>query len=428
MRYKIPQNLLYNDYFRLVKKLNPDLKDINVLQPGQLLRMPMPSRVKMKYSSEKHNLFEPKVTPKKSTSAHGSKILAKDLGKIFLDIGEEWINSGEHYIPFKSGGHVQLSAASFPILYLRNGLVVIIDLEDRLPVSIEKAIRANWRNYRVVHLRKNDDIKSALEKIFEVCGYQEIRKAGEPLRLPGYVELDISGDWILSPSGGLRGEKEKYVVIHLVSDNGSKTPSNIKRYLMRRGIKVVDFPAAETAPILETRDIKPIILGTNPLSLIEKLLKGMGFSFSSQTEIPVYQSHNGIRVVIKADVLLKVEQKDAIIDVSGLSPGIVSLLNEHRFRYLSLAGIDDPMEIVVKILDFLHIPFASGVHHFLITGGDNRERISIGIPGVTFSKSKLTKMIVISHELPREVNMILSRKNYRIFVLNTYSQPLTRNN
>ena len=72
--------------------------------------------------------------------------------------------------------------------------------------------------------------------------------------------------------------------------------------------------------------------------------------------------------------------RDAIIDLTGLGPDILSMLQEHQFRVLSLAGEKDPAAAVSKTLSFLGVRFDSQRHSFSATSRGESRNILVTIP------------------------------------------------
>jgi len=75
--------------------------------------------------------------------------LSKQLAEFFALLGEEWISTGEHFIPLKAGGQLNLKAEPFPS-WPWHGQRVIVDLHRELPEKMAQVIAANWDNYNVV--------------------------------------------------------------------------------------------------------------------------------------------------------------------------------------------------------------------------------------------------------------------------------------
>ncbi|MCJ7596523.1 MAG: LysM peptidoglycan-binding domain-containing protein, partial [Desulfobacterales bacterium] len=176
--YQVPDRELHDEYLHLLKRLNPEIEDLNLIHPGQVVRLPI-------YHAELVRVpIEPVKPPAPSSEAPQDAdltALSRQLMDIFTLLGEEWVNTGEHFIPLKSGGQINLKADTFPILNLSNGIRVVVDLHNNLPENMAELISSSWENYRIVHLGKGDNLRAALDKILSLCNYQKIYRDGEPL-------------------------------------------------------------------------------------------------------------------------------------------------------------------------------------------------------------------------------------------------------
>jgi LysM repeat protein len=423
-RYNIPNEDFYDEYIELFKKMNPTIKDLNNLHAGQVVKLPVYSTgiatepIEQAFSPVpvEHMEIEKKGSSKKANS------LINDLGKIFAEMGEEWIQTGDHFLPIESMGSINIKAASFPIMYLQNGLRVIVDLNNELPKDIGSLIQSTWANYRIVHLKEKEDLRSAIAKILSMCNYSKVYEKGEPLELKGDMNFRVTGDWIVSFPGNGSESKPNYVVINLIDDYTEPTSWLVKRLMEREGVKIIDYPPRDnTYPGgIEASDI--LEGGTDPFSLVERLLALTNHNFSTQIEIPVYQSHKAdLRVNINVDFFLRIGASDAIIDLTGLTPQIVSFLEEHQFSYLSLSAEKDPLELVAKTLEFLNVQFGNGQHSFVVAEKDSWRNIQFTLPGITFVDPTGKAIIATPADLRRELAALLSQKGYRILELSSIS-------
>jgi LysM repeat protein len=418
--YNIPNEDFYDEYIELFKKMNPTIKNLNDLYVGQVVKLPVyspgsaPKPVRQAFSPKP---AEPMEIEKQEVSTRADT-LTNGLGKIFAEMGEEWIQTGDHFLPIESMGSININAESYPIIYLQNGLRVIVDLNNELPKEIGSLIQSAWANYRIVHLMEKEDLRSALAKILSMCNYPKIYEKGEPLELKGDMNFRVTGDLIVSfPNNGSTG-KPNYVVINLIDNYTEPTSLLVKRLMEREGVKIIDYPSREkTYPIgMEESDI--LEGGTDRFSLVERLLALTKHNFSTQIEIPVYQSHKAdLRVNINVDFFLRIGESDAIIDLTGLTPQIVSFLKEHQFSYLSLSGLEDPLELVAKMLEFLKVKFGNGEHSFVIAEKDSWRNIQFTLPGITFADPAGKTIIATPADLQNELAALLSQKGYRILGL-----------
>ena len=241
--YNIPNEDFYDEYIELFKKMNPTIKDLNDLHAGQVVKLPVysPGTARKPIVAA----FSPKpverVEIEKEEVSKEANTLGNDLGIIFAEMGEEWIQTGDHFLPIESMGSINIKAASFPIIYLQNGGRVIVDLNNELPKDIGSLIQSTWANYRIVHLMEKEDLRSALGKILSMCNYAKVFEKGEPLELKGDMNFRVTGDLIVSfPENGSKG-KPNYVVINLIDNYTEPTSWLVKRVMERKGVKIIDI-------------------------------------------------------------------------------------------------------------------------------------------------------------------------------------------
>jgi hypothetical protein len=410
-RYNIPKDELYGKYLELAKKLNPSISDLNTIYPGQIIRLPI-------YSPQiVRKPIESVVSPKPERMDERITPLARDLSLIFSELGEEWVQTGKHFIPLKSGGQANLEAISYPIINLRNGLCIIVDLNNKLPAKMARLIGSDWDNFRVVHLLEKDDLVSALDKIFRLCGYAKVFKSGEPLIPKRDIELRITGNWIVIPSDTRTENKPVAIVINLLEENAPKTPRGIKDYLASLGIKIVDFPPGDDTPE-KTDQVATLYGGSDFLSLVGSVLNLVGQPYSTGVEIPLNEEQKSdFKLIAKPDFLLKNKGKDAIIDVTGLASEIASPLKERGFLILSLASEKYPLDITKRLLGFLDIEFDAGPHSFMATARPITKNIKLTVPGIVFSDSQGDRILATPINLPEEIKVFCSNKGYKILAL-----------
>ncbi len=414
-RYDITLKKMYAEYLELVKQLNPAIKDLDLIYPGQKIRLPIycPEVIRRPIAAA--------MSPERKKS---SSLLARDLSSIFLEIDEEWIQAGRHFIPLKSGGQIDLKAISFPIINLKNGRRVIVDLNGKLPDEMTRIIESNWKNYQVVRLGEKDNLKSSLDKILRACNYPRVFKKGEPLQLGADIPLKITGDWIVTLPKTSSYKGVNFVVIDLIEDYRHHTPRVIKDYLKKSGVQVIDYPPADDIGLNANVSADILDSAGDPSSLIESLLNLTKQPYSTNVEIPAFQGQKtDFKLIVQADFLMKIKGSDAVIDLTGLDPEIISLLNEHEIMVLSLAREKNPLAMVARTLDFLGIQSYSGPQTFMAAAGDDSRNITFELQGVIFSDPGGNDIFVTPLDLPHEIAIFLSQKGYTIFVLPNRARP-----
>jgi len=354
--FKMPEKFLYHDYLGMVKKLNPSIENLNMIYPGQIVRLPIYSpqivRLPIKTSQPPEPVKgETKPAPEEvkqvSEEVKADLItLSRQLGEIVNQMGEEWVQTGQHFIPLKSGGQINLKADTYPIINLSNGNRVIVDVHHVLPEEMARLIVSNWENYKIVNLTQDDTLRSAFGRILQACGYYEVHKYGEPLELAGDIPIQITADWIIKRVAGSPDGKGKMIMITITDSHASETPREIKDYLENLGIIAIDYPSADKPVDEPGYKVEILKASQNKTELVKMLLNLTGWQFGTDIEIPIYrQEGTDYNLVIKADFYMVINGRESIIDVTGLGPEIISLLREHKFSVISFSQENDPSVI-----------------------------------------------------------------------------------
>jgi hypothetical protein len=424
-RYSLRDEQINESYLQILARLNPDIENLDRIYPGQLVRLPIytPQIVRMPIKRERppRPLETAQATaappPPPPEQPKGPHALNQQLMEFFALLGEEWISTGEHFIPLKAGGQVNLKAEAFPILSLGNGQRVIVDLHRELPEKMAQVIAANWDNYRVVQLKSNEDLRGALNKILAACEYYKIYRQGEPLEMQGDFTLQVSADWIIQTLE----DRSRTLLINLADKSGSRLPPELRSFLTNLGVKSIEYPPSQQnppEPAAPAARSDVLILGKDKGSVIESILNLTGQTFTRDVQMPLIQGQkSGVSLMIKADFFLYVDGKDSIIDFTGIGPDIVPLLKEYKVSVLSLANEEDPALVLSRTLDFIGVKFDSKPHPFTTGGKEDSRNLKLTIPGIVF-RDKIGQNVFASPlRLPDDIAGFLSRRGYKVLSL-----------
>ena len=424
-RYSLRDEQINEAYLQILGRLNPDIGNLDRIYPGQVVRLPIytPQIVRMPIKREKPS--RPVETAQAPAAAppppperpKAPPALSKQLAEFFALLGEEWISTGEHFIPLKAGGQLNLKADAFPILSLGNGQRVIVDLHRELPDKMAQVIAANWDNYSVVRLKGDEDLRGALNEILAACEYYKISKQGEPLEMQGDFTLQVRADWIIQTSE----DKSRTLLINLGDKSGSRIPPELRSFLTNLGVKSIEYPPSQQSapePAAPAVNSNVLFAGKDKAAVIESVLNLTGQTFTRDVEMPVIQGQkSGVSLLIKADFFLYVDGKDSIIDFTGIGADIVPLLKEYKVSVLSLANEEDPAQIVSRTLEFIGIKFDSKPHPFTAGGKEDSKNFKLTIPGIVFRDNHGQNVFVSHLRLPDDIAGFLSRRGYKVLSL-----------
>lgn len=416
--YQIPPKKMYDDYLKLVRQINPSIQNIDKIYPGQTVRLPIYSpevvRVPIKKSvepekSEDREKPEPVYTPNP---------LTHDLAAVVTEIGEEWIDTGEHFIPLKTGGQINLKASSFPIINQKNGHRVIVDLDHKLPPKMGRLIESSWENYGVVTLQAEDDLRTAVGKIIKECRFPQVSGSGSPMTMGKFISLKIVGDWIIHLPKTTEDDAVNAVVINIKDKSQPDIPGTIKDYLAGLGVKLIDYPSQNDATAAWTDTVETLSAGTNSASLVQCVLDLTGRPYVKDAALPAFQTQKAdVRMVIQADFQLNQKGKTAVIDLTGLEKEVISLLREQGYATLSLAEEKNGTKMISKICEFLGIPVNQGPHLFKAIPGPDTRNVILTLSGTVFKDADGESILATRVALPQAVKAFLYQKGYRVMTL-----------
>jgi len=436
-KYASPDMAFCEEYLQAVKKLNPNIENLNLIYPGQKIRLPLYSPEVLRMPIEDKppppapaavEMPELDMEPPPESVIQISSVeeirhpLRDRLGRLFKILGEDWIQRGQHYIPLKGQGEINLRADAYPMIDLSNGLKVIVDLQKAMPGRMAGLIESSWDNYRIVHLDEGDDLRSALGRILPECGLGTILKPGEPLHLGDEIPLRLSADWIIRKTGAMGGPEDA-VMITLLDEGTPPTPEPIKSYLAKRGVQVVDFPPGAAASPLPRPSPRTVTLaGTTPRDLLEGLLDLMGLDYLRNVEIPVYGKKDSAdyNLFVKADYLLEIDGHKFMLDLTGVGSDLINLMRERDMSYLHLREEGEPLTLVRRILEFLNLQFTGSPLDFMASERDELRNIRVSIQGVAFFDKSGRHLLATQLLLPEEITQLAAGKGYQILKISYF--------
>ncbi len=434
-KYEDPDGNFLDRYLNAVRRLNPAIQDLNVIRPGQVIRLPVfsPEMVRMRIPEPQEGMKEPQpdedmpemdlapppdATVQMGPTSESPDPLRDDIGRLVSLLGEGWIQRGQHYIPLKGQGEVKLRADTYPMIDLSSGLKIIVDLHHTLPGDMATLIEKTWDHYRIVHLEKGYGLREALDRILPECNLGTFLGRGEVFHLGGNLQVKLTADWILHrPETG--GNREAVTMITLLDKRTPPTPEPVRAYLARQGVNVVDFPPPREPIPGFPQPLPELNPGPGLHGLVEMLLELNRLDFMRNVELPIYEKEQGadFNLFVKADYLLEKDGEKFLLDLTGVGSDVIALLRERNLSYLSLAGETSEIQAASRILEFLSIPFEPAPLDLAATQRDGYQNIRIRVPGAVFRDHAGRLILATGLDLPEEIRGLLASQGYRVLRL-----------
>jgi hypothetical protein len=225
--YRIPPDR-YKNYIESIKSLNPEIKDINRIYPGEVIIIPeLPL---------KNNLILNKNISISHKRDYYIKPSKDRVFELFSKLNED-IDSGDISIPIFKNGKIKINGKTYPTIKLRNGKIIILDFDNKISSSLRKIIEKYLKGSEIV--RVEGPMKNFINNILNISGYYSVRK-NDKIILGEKAKIIINCDFIVEKSrnsiiGG------KIYIINLAMNSSSYLPQNLIDYLESREFRVIEI-------------------------------------------------------------------------------------------------------------------------------------------------------------------------------------------
>ena len=366
--------------YRLIRKLNPEIPDLNRLPAGQTLRLPpAPARSAVSPAAP----LETAARTTEKSDAVTAAIPDSLFGIIRPIIGRMRgmvTATGSYFIPLQETTQVTIDCSQIPVVELDDGTTVLLDYGDRLSENLKKLIRQSWKNYAFLTAEELRDGLGGLPGIIRHSQNYRMVRTDKPLVVTVKPEILIFPDWIITGKQTAGGAAYRQGLF-LLDRSERPLPAETRAFLEKSGVAVTEIAedrtvsSPETPPALrpalaDLRDLKGI-------ALAEKLLATLGVTPIRNAEVVVFdQARNGFNLSVTADLLIREEEKRFIIHTKKLPEQFLHILKEAGTEVIPIGEKDHGRSLIEGVLQGLGIPIPFGYYSFRIPEDSKRPRLT----------------------------------------------------
>lgn len=442
----------------LVKRMNPELADINRIEIGQEIRIPESSvRNTLWYDAvfdaagrirEKPEKAGPSVPSGKaenspaeadapvglpSDHAEAAPASAQSTAvtpaprslsvyaKAARILNADLIDTGAFFFPRQGRPDYRLDLAQTPVMELPGSLRLLFDSRGRLSDAAMEPVRKYWRNIFVIRPEKDPTIRSLFHQI---CPVLDVDGCSNKVEFSdGGIAVTVRGEYVYDRPGG--GGK---TCLTFIRKEEEKTPAAIRRYLGHHWIEVEDWinrsgrfaPAHEKArnPVpLAATNARRITAGSQS-GFVRQFLNLLGYDF--RTNVDISFPYAGFRVNATTN-MISAENEKILVDFSDFKGDAIQSLESLGFRVIQIPGGMDYYSIAARLLSELSV---SKKRPPLFWAADRRRihNTSIRIPGtmitVSEGEEKETEVLIPETEVPPEIRYFLAGKGVSLLQIN----------
>ena len=418
---------LPEDYVQTLKRLNPDISDMNMIHPGQAVRIPElpakgPTRTVATPGAVAGNLAGKRSLSSATESLPPAKASIpwwhQVVSKTIAGLGGKLLASGECYFPGKDQEDLALDLTAFPVVEMEDGRHLVLKSRKDFSEKLEMAIRSFWDPFIVIQIDPEEPGATVLDKVFRAVSGGKVQKILDLPELDDGIRISLRGDWILSQDDN-EGEQQVYYCVTLIENPRERTSTPVVEYLAKENIRVLDVLAegGQEKKIKSSQENLPeacpvlTIDASDQETLVSRLVGAMGHSY--EPRVPFSFAYSGFQVETTANIIHGENALDVVVDFATFYGDAKSAIEAGGLRVVSISPEDEALTIVRNILTAVGIPLTDDPVFF----GANRnvfKTTSLTIPGLMTlrPREKMTVLMQTSPD-PRIVEF-LREKQIRI--------------
>jgi LysM repeat protein len=405
-------------YLRILKRVNPGIKNLNRIYPGQKIRVPEiasggPSEVTLLAPSSAKKSTD-KTSPEHRRDASSWSTVSMGV----KPLGGTLIESGHYFFPAKDKGNVKLDLSAFPVIELQDGQRILLDTGMRLSEDTENVIRAFWKPLTIVRKEPGESRRSLLDKVFRTIHGGEVRQTVDIAMSDIGIHVTLRGDWILVQKGD-EHNPPGFHCITLITDPHERTSAALREYLAEKNIQISDLlPEGvdeDANPEAQEGDAaKPAALTidtSNQEIFVVEFVKAIGYSYN--WNVPLSFQYAGSQVQTVTDLIHGADGLDVVVDFGDFFGDTKSAVEAAGLKVLSVRPEDEVPSIARDFFRTAGIAWTEDPIFF----GANRnvfKATSLTIPGFLATHGAQGRILLTSAPLPPKVCDFLGERKIRV--------------
>ncbi|MBN1380071.1 MAG: LysM peptidoglycan-binding domain-containing protein [Deltaproteobacteria bacterium] len=351
-----------------IKILNPNIKNLNIIHPGQVLRMPFSSNGGSQVGEASYTEKPNKQTEQKSSAQ--TDVFVPDaqsmavLEHIIRNIKGTLITQGLYHIPLPQNGQITIDCKKIPIIEFNDGNTVLIDFSSGMPDMLRKLIQTSWKHYHIANYSKQDSIVSILQKIIAYSKSYEMIKMSKLFKIADHPQVQLYSDWVISQK--TEHGRQKYIqTLTFLSNDSQLLPRPIVEFAEKQGVimtEIVDHRGVMRSELSyeSMLNMTNLNASTNK-DLIAALLTTLECQIHKDADVRVYneiKGGGGFNLTIKVDYYIEKAGRNFIINSNQMSHQLLDILKEEGAEIIFYHNNEPRDELIDRILKTMNFNYS----------------------------------------------------------------------
>jgi LysM repeat protein len=224
----------------IVKQLNPGLGDPNKIYPGQTLILTDKKFADSLPVDQGVESAPAGVAPIDAGIFRPSERDFDIISAVVKQAGGTLIRKGKYFIPLSENEHLAVDCTDIPMVELFDGSRIFLDYGHRVPDETTMLMRSRWKNVTVITQGGGAGVFSALTAIFNASRDFTFRRHDGYLDMEATPALKLRVDWILARKGAEGQERYLLGICHTAGPSQT-LPEPIARFAEKKGYPVIEI-------------------------------------------------------------------------------------------------------------------------------------------------------------------------------------------
>ena len=412
----------YQEGVKLLRIVNPRIKDINLIYTGQILYLPDSSIKNESWcrSILKNSEVIIKADYSETAKAVKDTVKADALKKVTSILNANLLDNGIYNIPIKdSHDDFSIDLSTYPIIELSDGTKVLLSKGDNLSEDDRQTIKSLQKNLLIASIPEDASEKEILDSILTATGSDNKKSL---IFTDNGIEIKIKCKWIVDRFS-IESSRPCRVCIIIVENLSDQTPDSITRYLAQHDIIIEEIfnktktvlPEKQKENIyVENSSPDPVYIdAVNHRKLVAGIASVMEYNFTQNVGITF--PYAGIQVEAVSNLLLTKEEIPLFIDFGDFFGNAIPAIKEQGMNIIQINKKDGFNLIINKLFKAVDVTYKENPV-FYIAKKNNNFNISILLPGFLVSATETKNIFITSAPLNNELIRFLKNKNIHILI------------